>query len=263
MPLHAGTRLRPAPARDRWYVIAGRITSTLSRMPDQPLSPEERTRQLARSLSADDPVGWFEQLYVAADRGEALVPWDRGGPNPMLISWAEREPAAAAGARALVVGSGLGDDAEYLSDLGYSTTAFDVSPTAVRSAQQRHPRSLVDYRVASLLDPPPELLGGFDLVLESLTVQALPEALRSQAIAQVGRFVAPAGRLLVITFARDEQEQVEGPPWPLSRSQLDSFAAGGLHPQLVEAITREDDGTRFWRALFTAERLRFPARGGG
>ena len=155
-------------------------------MPDQPLSPEERTRQLARSLSADDPVGWFEQLYVAADRGEALVPWDRGGPNPMLISWAEREPAAPPA------------PARWWWEAGSATTPSTCPSWATPrppSMSRRRPcaqpssatrGSLVDYRVASLLDPPPELPSGFDLVLESLTVQALPEALRSQAIARWG-----------------------------------------------------------------------------
>jgi len=33
--------------------------------------------------------------------------------------------------RALVVGSGLGDDAEHVASLGFDTLAFDVSPTAI------------------------------------------------------------------------------------------------------------------------------------
>ncbi|MGH3424905.1 MAG: hypothetical protein ACRDO8_09260, partial [Nocardioidaceae bacterium] len=53
--------------------------------------PDERTRQLAaESLAADDPTGWFERLYVAAEAGEAVVPWDRDTPHQMLVDWVER-----------------------------------------------------------------------------------------------------------------------------------------------------------------------------
>jgi len=216
------------------------------------MTPEERTQHLARTAGADDPVGWFEQLYQAAEQGEAVVPWDHDGPNPLLVDWSERQPAPPHG-RALVVGSGLGNDAELLAGLGFDTTAFDVSATAVSSAHARHPRSVVDYRVASLLEPPPEFAEGFDFVLERLTVQALPDQLRARAIAAVRSFVAPGGRLLVIQFARDDDAPVDGPPWPLTRAQLDSFGEPPLLAQTVEEHVREDDGRRIWRAMFTRD----------
>jgi hypothetical protein len=46
-----------------------------------------------------------------------------------------------------------------------------------------------------LLDPPAGWRGGFDLVLESLTVQSLPRQLRPAAIARVRELVAPGGTL--------------------------------------------------------------------
>jgi SAM-dependent methyltransferase len=107
--------------------------------------------------------------------------------------------------------------------------------------------------VASLLEPPPEFAEGFDFVLESLTVQALPDQLRARAIAAVRSFVAPGGRLLVIQFARDDDAPVDGPPWPLTRAQLDSFGEPPLLAQTVEEHVREDDGRRIWRAMFTRD----------
>jgi hypothetical protein len=102
----------------------------------------------------------------------------------------------------------------------------------------------VDYRVADLLDPPVEWSGAFDLVVEIHTVQALPRTVRGTAIANVARFVAPAGTLIVIAFAGDRPD---GPPWPLSRADLDGFTAGGLTPVRIE---RPADGTPRWRAEF-------------
>jgi Methyltransferase domain len=171
--------------------------------------------------SDEEATGWFEPLYAAAERGEAAVPWDQGVPSPLLVAWAEKRRAS--GRRALVVGSGLGDDAEYVAGLGFETDAFDISPSAVAGARRRFPDSGVSYRVADLLDLPADWDGAFDLVVESITVQSLPPRLHPQAIAAVSRTVAPGGTLLVISGARAENEPVDGPPWPLTPSEIALF----------------------------------------
>jgi SAM-dependent methyltransferase len=214
------------------------------------MDPDEQSRRLAsESLAGDDPTGWFERLYVAAEEGAAVVPWDRGAPNRLLAEWAEARAIAGAGRRALVVGSGLGDDAEYIAGLGFDTVAFDIAATAVRIARRRFPESRVDYQVADLLEPPREWRGAFDLVVESITVQALPPELHAEATARVREMVAAGGTLLVISGGRDERDgPVEGPPWPLTRAELDAFASGGLRPVRVETLGAA--GERRWRAEF-------------
>ena len=201
------------------------------------------------SGAGDEATGWFEELYTRAREGDAVVPWDRGGPNPLLVEWAAG--ADGAGRRALVVGSGLGDDAEYVAGLGFDTVAFDIAPTAVASARRRFPRSAVGYRTADLLDPPAEWRAAFDLVFESITVQSLPERLHLDAIAQVAAMVAPGGTLLVLSGAREEGGHADGPPWPLTRAEIDAFAQGGLRAVRVEHLA--DTGAapyRRWRAEF-------------
>jgi hypothetical protein len=43
-----------------------------------------------------------------------------------------------------------------------------------------------------------------------------------------------------------------GPPWPLTRAEVDAFAAGGLHPVSVEELGAPGDPLlRRWRARFT------------
>jgi hypothetical protein len=193
-----------------------------------------------------DPTGWFEALYTAASRGEAQVPWQRDEPREPLVEWAESVDLDGHDRPALVVGAGFGADAEYLSTRGFATTAFDVAPTAVRLARDRHPGSSVDYVVADLLDPPAAWAGAFALVLECLTVQSLPDDVRPRAIANVAAMVAPRGTLLVIASGRDEADgPVEGPPWPLTRAEVESFARGELEPIRIEEL----DGPR-WRAEF-------------
>jgi hypothetical protein len=107
----------------------------------------------------------------------------------------------------------------------------------------------VDYRVADLLSPPSEWAQAFDLVVESNTVQALPRSLRAVATASVASFLAPDGTLLVLAAAVDSPSS-EGPPWPLTPSEIAAFAVGGVREVSVERL----DSDRFagrWRAMFT------------
>jgi SAM-dependent methyltransferase len=216
--------------------------------------PDEQARRLAaESLDADDPTGWFERLYAAATHGEAAVPWDRGAPHRLLVDWARAHGVDGGGRRALVVGCGLGEDAEYVAGLGFDTVAFDIAPTAVRAARDRFPGSPVRYLTADLLAPPAEWGQAFDLVVESLTVQALPRTLRPAAIARVAGMAAPEGTLVVIAAAREESDgPVDGPPWPLTRAEVEAFAASGLRTVRIEDIRDPaDPGVRRWRAEFT------------
>jgi SAM-dependent methyltransferase len=211
--------------------------------------PDEHTRRLAaESLTGDDPLAWFERLYTQVEGGSAVAPWDRGGPHPLLVEWAEARALEGGGRRAVVVGAGLGEDAEYLSARGFDTVAFDVAATALKLAAQRFPGSRVDYRVADLLDPPPVWRRAFDLVFESLTVQSMPPDLHEAAIARVGELVAPGGTLLVVAAGRDEDAAAAGPPWPLTRGELDAFAAGGLQVKRIEEL--RDPSVFRWRAEY-------------
>ncbi|HCT78981.1 MAG TPA: SAM-dependent methyltransferase [Micromonosporaceae bacterium] len=198
-------------------------------------------RAAAESIAADDPTGWFERVYAAAESGEAIVPWDHHEASPLLKQWAQGLDGA--GKRALVIGCGLGEDAEFVSLLGYATTAFDISETAVRAAQKRFPQSKVDYLVADLFDPPEGWRGGFDLVVEIATVQALPESVRPKAIECVRELVRPGGRLYVQARVREEDDPPkQSPPWPLTRAEVEAFG----RPEFIERLGPH------WRAVFTA-----------
>jgi SAM-dependent methyltransferase len=191
------------------------------------VDPDEHSRKLAaESLAGDDPTGWFERLYTDAASGVTEVPWDRGGPHPLLQEWVEAASPRGSGQRALIVGCGLGEDAELVAHLGFETVAFDVSSTGVEAAKARFPGSPVSYVVANLLALPEEWAGAFDFVVESLTVQALPLGCRAAAIAAVASTVAPGGRLLVAVsiFAAVRAQFHRGRLWSLSSGRAASCA---------------------------------------
>lgn len=214
---------------------------------------DELADRLGVAAVADGaPTRWFEELWSAADRGEVSTPWNRSVPHWALAEWTAG--TVGTGRRAVVVGAGLGADAEHLATLGFTTTAFDISATAVRTARDRHPGSAVDYRVADLLDLPAELVGAFDLVAEIFTVQAMPQSLRSRAMTGVRRLVAPGGTLLVVQVVRDDDEPVgTTPPWLLDHAEMSAFAADGLTMDSLDRLPNPTTptGRPTWRALLT------------
>jgi SAM-dependent methyltransferase len=219
--------------------------------------PDDEARRLAaESLADDEPTAWFERLYVAAGEGETTVPWDRGAPHPLLVEWATAHGLEGRGRGALVVGSGLGEDAEYLAGLGFATVAFDISATAVRTARERFPASSVEYLTADLFATPAEWREAFDLVVEVFTVQSLPDELRPRATETVADLVAPGGTLIVVAAARDEEDgPVQGPPWPLTRREVEAFGSTRLRAVRIEDLGQAGDpAARRWRAEFAAAR---------
>jgi SAM-dependent methyltransferase len=217
-------------------------------MPDR-----NRTRELAAEfIRKGDPLGWFEALYHEAENGDGTVPWADQEPNPRLLEFWKAHPLETAGKRALVIGSGFGDDAEQLAAWGFNTTGFDISKTAVEATKKRFPKTHVEYVVADLFDPPARWLRSFDFVLEVYTVQALPAPLRPGAIEKIAQLEAPGGRLLVIARGRAEGEpEGQGPPWPLTRAELNGFQRAGLEEESFEDYTEpEPPWVRRFRALY-------------
>ncbi len=183
-------------------------------------------------------LNWFEALYATADENPDAVPWADMQPNAHLREWLERERPDGRGQRAVVIGCGLGDDAERLAQSGFDVTAFDISASAIEWCKKRFPHSSVHYTAADLFAPPEGWL--FDFVLESYTVQSMPLELREKAIAAVAGLVAPGGRLLVIgRLAKPEARNLNNMPWPLTRAECDLFKTHGLTEHHFEDF---DDG---------------------
>jgi SAM-dependent methyltransferase len=205
--------------------------------------------ELAReALDRGDATGWFEVLYAGAGQDADAIPWADLKPHPGFDHWLTFTDLLAAGKRAVVVGCGLGDDAEALAAKGFEVTAFDVSPSAVEWASKRVPDSVVSYRVADLLDLPEEWERGFDLVAEVYTLQSLPASVRRDAIEAVARLVAPGGTLVVVCRARESEEPAPGPPWHLTREELGAFEHLGLEQvSFVDYIDGEEPTVRRFR----------------
>ncbi len=190
-------------------------------------------------MSREQASEFFDVMYAGAHRDPRAIPWASLQPNPWLVGWLDARRSSLG--RALVVGSGLGDDAEELARRGCAVTAFDASPAAIGWARDRFPASEVDYVVADLFDLPAEWRRAFELVVDVRTVQSLPPYLRGQVVAAVATPVGSGGTLLAVANGRPEDEEPVGPPWPLSRRELLGFADHGLELESLD----EEDGELF------------------
>jgi SAM-dependent methyltransferase len=216
-------------------------------MPDR-----TRARELAAEFNAKgDPLGWFDALYREAESGVSEVPWADLVPNPNLADFRNSHSQETRNKSALIIGSGLGDDAEQLAAWGFQTTAFDISPTAISATKKRFPSTTVEYVVADLLAPPESWRAKFDFVVESYTLQSLPPDLRVQAFARIAEFLKPAGLLLVIARGRDPEEDPGHVPWRLTRAELAEFSSAGLQEVSFEDyLDPHDPGVRKFRATY-------------
>lgn len=212
-----------------------------------------RVQELAeKSYARNDPTGWFEELYTAAVGNESAIPWAKLQVNPNLASWIDRQQLTGQNKTALVVGCGLGDDAEALAESGFRVTGFDISPTAIAWCQQRFPDTEVNYLVDDLLQPAKISDRQFDFILESYTLQALPAEVRPQGMETIGQLLAPGGTLLVICRGREANEPVGDLPFPLTREELSYFEQLGLTlVKFEDYIQPQNSSIRRFRQEYT------------
>ncbi|MDQ7024218.1 MAG: class I SAM-dependent methyltransferase [Anaerolineae bacterium] len=195
-----------------------------------------------------DYANLFEQLYVQTTANDSAPPWVKHQAHPHLTAWADKSKLSGTGKRAMVVGCGLGDDAEYLAKLGFNVTAFDVSATAITICERRFPQSDVAYVHADLFAMPQDWQQAFDFVFESRTIQALPSNISEKSIAAIASLVARDGTLLLLCHGRDPQESIAGIPWSLSRKELQAFSEN--HLEELEFDDVPEGNGRFFRVVY-------------
>ncbi len=217
---------------------------------------EEESRQRVEALqnefySRDDAFGWFDALYAEADGDASRIPWADLKPNRNFLAWLKENPLKGEGKKAVVVGCGLGDDAEKLAKLGFEVTAFDISPKAIEWAKKISPDSRVNYSVENLFELPEDWQKNFDFVLEIYTIQALPLEMRNEVIEKIAALVKENGELLVIGRGRDDDEPISKLPFPLAPKELETFEKCGLKLiSFEDFIDDEAEPKRRFRVLY-------------
>jgi len=198
---------------------------------------------------------WFEVLYKEKLQNSSNledsndIPWAKMEVNPYLDEYLKNHLA---NGKALVVGCGLGDDALALSEAGFDVTAIDISESAIKWCNQRFDGFGINFCVQDVFELPDEMLGQYDFVFESLTVQSLPLALRDKIITAISSLVAPNGKILIIAHGKQDGEKFDGPPWPLTMNELKLFGMKDLTELEFSIFEEQTPISKFkFRALYS------------
>jgi len=187
-------------------------------------------------LSTGNYSATFEEIYALAQESDGHPPWAYMQATPDLVQWAEKSKVSGENQKALVVGCGMGDDAEFLAQAEFTVTAFDVSETAIRICKERFSDSEVAYHQADLFKLPEDWQGAFDFVLENRTIQSLPVSMMTQSMNAIAKLVREKGKLLILCNGRDHTDTANNIPHPLSHEELATFSDYGLSEKYFDDI---------------------------
>ena len=186
-------------------------------------NPIEYKKMVKSYQEKDDPTGWFDSIYSDAQGDYKAVFWADLEASPYLIHWLKKHPDNSKNKKAIVIGCGVGDDAQALSEFGYKVIAFDISPNAIKLCKDRYPDTKVKYVVADLFDYSKQWIENFDLVYECNTIQVLPGKYRIQARKAISKLITKDGYALVSCRSRKKGKQENDIPLPLDLEEINKF----------------------------------------
>lgn len=144
-----------------------------------------------KSIKEQNYHSW-DRVYRQYDHSQ--LPWVSTVPNPVLVDALSLCPIKTG--HALEIGCGLGQNARYLSRLGFDITAIDISDTALKCAQKEsyEPHS-VDYRCENFLDS--NINCKFDLILDFFHFHDIHPKHRSLYLNKISSLLAPSACIII------------------------------------------------------------------
>lgn len=161
-------------------------------------------------------------------KGEVF--WNKGAPSLPMNQYLERHPVCG---RALVPGCGHGHEVLLAVEHGLDTIGLDIAPAGVAEARALYPQLADRFVVGDLFNPPAELRGTFDVVLEHTCMSGLHPSLRPKYRRGIDLALRPGGLLIGVWFINPDLDPGdEGPPFPFSVADLTALFADGY--EIVE-----------------------------
>ena len=191
----------------------------------------------------------WDEIY---QKGEVF--WDKGAPSPAMKQYLERHPVRG---RALVPGCGRGHEVALAVEHGLDATGLDIAPTGMAEARALYPHLAERFVTGDFFDPPEEMRGAYDVVLEHTCMSALPPAMRADYRRGIDLTLRRGGLLIGVWFINPDLDPgEEGPPFPFSVAELTALFAEGY--EIVEDYVPD---VAFRRARGPGAGARAAARG--
>jgi len=165
---------------------------------------------------------FFNGIYKNANESYSNIPWATLDGNIYLKEYLENEKQTT-NKKALVIGCGLGDDANLLFLHGYIVDAIDISQNAINLAKKRFPNTDINFMVQDIFNLPDFMKNNYDFIYEGLTIQSINPKFREEIIKTISNLNNTNGKLLVYTNIQNDNTSLGGPPWPLYKSELELF----------------------------------------
>jgi 2-polyprenyl-3-methyl-5-hydroxy-6-metoxy-1,4-benzoquinol methylase len=148
----------------------------------------------------------WESRYLTAER----PPWDTGRPSAELVRRLGQFPIPRT--RAVEFGCGTGTNAVWLAQQGFDVTGLDISPTAIRLAEQQARAAGVAVRfLAADVTELPDLGEPFPFFFDRGCYHAVRRVNAAGFLRELDRFTAPGAWGVVLTGNANE-ERKPGPP---------------------------------------------------
>ncbi|KDE08770.1 hypothetical protein, variant [Microbotryum lychnidis-dioicae p1A1 Lamole] len=195
---------------------------------------------LAEDAADKHPTDTADQGWDRA-WAKGCTPWDSKDVQPALkelvdsnwhkvqlgdvAKWGE-DSVTTPGSKALIAGCGRGYDATFFAARGLDSLGLDLSPTAVKAAQDLYnatenaPKN-VEFRAADFFTFPPPV-AGLDLAYDYTFFCAIPPELRQSWADRYAQIIRKGGVLITLMFPIDG-DRSWGPPFSVSEEMYDQY----------------------------------------
>jgi SAM-dependent methyltransferase len=155
----------------------------------------------------------WDEIYR---KGEVF--WDKGAPSPPMKQYLARHTVRG---NALVPGCGRGHEVALAIEHGLDAMGLDIAPTGVAEARTQYPQLAERFVTGDFFNPPDNMRGAYDVVLEHTCMSALPPKLRADYRRGIDLTLRRGGLLIGVWFINPDLDPgEEGPPYPFSVADL-------------------------------------------